>query len=92
MTIVSDASVLINLSKINKLELLRLLFKIVYLAPSVYHEIVVRGKEKEGSKEVKEAKWLRVRTPRDRLAVELLSSELDSGEAETIVLAKELKA
>lgn len=92
MIVVSNATPLINLAKINKLEILQTLFKKIVIADEVFHEIVHRGKGKWGSKEVQEAQWMTVKSVKNTLSVELLLSELDRGEAETIILAKELKA
>jgi predicted nucleic acid-binding protein len=59
----------------------------------VYDEAVVVGREVGGAKrEVAAATWIRRVEVADRLAVEVLLDELDLGEAETIVLARELGA
>jgi predicted nucleic acid-binding protein len=42
---VSNSTSLIYLAKVNKLELMRELFRQVYIPDSVYHEVVTRGKE-----------------------------------------------
>lgn len=60
----------------------------------MYNDVVIRGKNKPGAKEVEKArgKWIKVKSPEDKLAVEVLLTELDPGEAETIVLAREMDA
>jgi predicted nucleic acid-binding protein len=59
----------------------------------VYGEAVVAGREVGGAKrEVSTANWIKTVRVKDRLAVEVLLDELDLGEAETIVLARELDA
>jgi len=59
----------------------------------VYDEAVVAGREAGGAKrEVTAATWIKTVSVKDRLAVEVLLDELDLGEAETIVLAREIGA
>ncbi len=51
------------------------------------------GREVGGAKrEVSTSPWIKVSKVQDRLAVDVLLDELDLGEAETIVLARELNA
>ena len=91
MIVVSDTTPLIGLASIGRFDLLRLLFDKLYIPRAVYQEAVVAGREEGGAKrEVSEASWIEVVEVKDRLAVEVLLDELDLGEAETIVLAKEL--
>ena len=59
----------------------------------MYDEAVVAGREAGGAKrEVTAATWIKTVSVKDRLAVEVLLDELDLGEAETIVLAREIGA
>ncbi len=93
MIVVSNTTPLIGLASIGRFELLRLLFGKITIPQAVYYEAVVAGREEGGAKrEVSEASWIEVVKVRDRLAVEVLLDELDLGEAETIVLALELRA
>ena len=93
MIVVSNTTPLIGLASIGRFELLRKIFREVYIPQAVYDEAVVFGREKGGAKqEVSAATWIKVKEVRDRLAVEVLLDELDLGEAETIVLARELQA
>ncbi len=93
MIVVSDTTPLIGLASIGRFELLRELFREIYIPQAVYDEAVVFGREKGGAeREVARAKWVKVKEVKDRLAVEVLLDELDLGEAETIVLAREINA
>lgn len=94
MIVVSNSSCLIGLSRIKKLNLLKELFRQIFVPQEVYNDVVIRGKNKPGAKEVEKArgKWIKVKSPEDKLAVEVLLTELDPGEAETIVLAREMDA
>lgn len=91
MSIVSNSSPLILLAKIDRFNLLRDLFKLVYIPKSVYHEVVIVGAGRAGSKEVEEgikSGWIMVETVQISPELELI---LGRGEAEAIMLAEKLK-
>jgi predicted nucleic acid-binding protein len=90
--IVSNASPLINLARIQRFELLRLFYGELTIPPAVYDEVVTRGSERDGSRNVRESIWIRQQSPHDQLAVTALAAELDWGEASAIILARELNA
>ncbi|MFQ5853014.1 MAG: DUF3368 domain-containing protein [Candidatus Binatia bacterium] len=92
MILVIDASALITLARINRLDLLPKLAKKVYIPPAVYDEVVGKGKDRPGSREVMRATWITRRRVRDQRAVARLRAQLGGGEAEAIVLARELSA
>ncbi len=92
MKVVADSTSLIGLCQIGLLSVLHQLFGEVCIAPAVYAEVVEKGKGKPGSGEVKQADWIRVGKIRNSLAVSMLKTYLDPGEAESIVLAAEIKA
>jgi uncharacterized protein len=69
------------------------LFGEVYLLEAVYREVVVEGAGQPGAAEIQTAVtqgWLQQIAVRDRIAVDALLDELHLGEAEAIVLAREL--
>ena len=93
MIVVANATPLIGLAMLGRVELLRQLFGSICIAQAVFEETVSEGREEGGAKrEVSSAPWIQTMGIKDRLAVEVLLDELDPGEAETIVLARELKA
>jgi len=93
MIVVSNTTPLIGLASIQRFELLRQLFGQVYIPQAVFDEAVVRGREGGGAKhEVSTASWIKRISVRDHLAVEVLLDEMDLGEAEVIVLAREIGA
>jgi predicted nucleic acid-binding protein len=92
MIVVSNSGPLIALAKIGKLHILRELFGEITIPKAVWDEVVVKGKGKPGAKEVEKAEWIKVMDVKDRLSVEVLRGEIEVGEAEAIVLAKELNA
>ena len=93
MIVVSDTTPLIGLATIDRFALLQQLFGEIHIAQAVFDEAVTAGREEGGAKrEVSAAAWVKIVPVTDRLAVEVLLDELDLGEAETIVLARELNA
>jgi hypothetical protein len=90
MPIVSNATPLIALSRIGRLDILRDLFQEVIVPGEVYDELVVRGKGRPGSEVIAAAGWVRRQAVQDSPLVEdLVSQGLGRGEAEAIVLARE---
>lgn len=93
MIVVSNTTPLIGLAQIQRFDLLQQLFGEIHIPQAVYDEAVIRGREEGGAKrEVSTATWIKTVSVKDRLAVEVLLDELDLGEAETIVLAREIEA
>lgn len=90
--VVVDAGPLIYLAVLGHYDLLWHFFDPVYIPTAVYGEVVQAGQDMPGAREtqkgVDEGK-IQVVSVSDRLAVEMLLSELDAGESEVIVLARE---
>lgn len=93
MIVVPNTTPLIGLAQIQRFELLKLLFGEIYIPQAVYDEAVTAGREQGGARqEISAADWIKTVRVKDRLAVEVLLDEMDLGEAEAIVLARELGA
>ena len=93
MIVVSNTTPLIGLASIQRFQLLEQLFGEIHIPQAVYDEAVVAGREEGGARrEVLAATWIKTLSVKDRLAVEMLLGELDLGEAEAIVLAREIGA
>jgi predicted nucleic acid-binding protein len=92
LILVADASTLITLARIGRLDLLRQLAGTVHIPEAVYGEVVTRGAGRPGTGEIAQAEWISRRAVRDRTAVDRLRSRVGQGEAEAIVLARELGA
>lgn len=92
MKVVVNATPIIALSRIRKLELLHKIYGKVFIAKEVFAETVefARGKPDVGA--IKSSSFLEVTEVKNILGVEMLLTELDRGESETIVLAKEINA
>jgi predicted nucleic acid-binding protein len=92
MSIVSNASPLINLARIGKLDLLRQLYGEVTIPSAVWQEVVVEGAGQPGADDLKAATWIKTQAVTNRELVRALQQELDAGEAEAIALALEIGA
>ena len=92
MSIVSNSSVLINLARIGRLDLLQQLYVEVTIAGAVWHEVVVEGAGQVGVDIVKDATWIKTIAVTNKELVRALQQELDAGEAEAIALAQEIGA
>lgn len=92
MIIVSNTSPLTNLAAIGHFELLRALFGEVHIAQGVWQELNKGGRRHPGSQEVEQASWIYRHEVSNQTATAVLRRDLDLGEAETLVLALELKA
>ena len=89
MIVVSNTTPIIALSSIGKINLLEQLFKKIIVAKAVYKEI--KAKESYGNIEI-DAAFFHTRSIKGTKYLGFLLNDLDQGEAETIILAKELKA
>ena len=92
MKVVVDATPLIALSLINRLDLLRQLFSEVLVPRAVYQEVVQLGPDLPGAAALTGADWIRVRSPRGKPTIEPLLLGLDRGELDALLLARELVA
>ena len=92
MIVVSDASPLIALGRLGRLDLLREIFGSLVIPDFVWKEVVEAGIDKEGSVNVAEAVWISQQSVLDHSLVNLLRHDLGAGEAEAIVLARECNA
>jgi len=87
--IVSNASPLIVLLKINKLLILKKLFEKSVIPDTVYKEITAKEHDKLVFDKLK---WIETRSVRKTEMINLLEKLINKGEAEAVILAKELNA
>jgi uncharacterized protein len=90
LNVVSNTTPIISLLKLNQLDLLKLLYAHIHIPLAVYNEIEV-GKAKGFYKDLSKIEWITIEEIKDKQAVKYFL-DLDSGEAEAIVLATELNA
>ncbi len=89
-----DSSYLIALAQVGQFGLLKELFSEIYIPQAVYDEVVVKGKGEVGSDETESALkdgWILEKTVNDNVAISALTTILGKGEAEVIILCKELE-
>ena len=92
MTVVSDATPLINIAAIGKFDLFQTLYGRLIIPSAVYEEIVTQGAGRWGAAETAGAAWIDRRAVSDPAKVISLQTHLQGGESEVIVLAEELHA
>jgi predicted nucleic acid-binding protein len=92
LIVVSDASPLISLGAVGRIELLRQLFGEISIPPAVLQEVTEAGAGRPGAFEVQTAGWIASRTVESEFLPRALEGELDRGEAEAIALAVQLRA
>jgi predicted nucleic acid-binding protein len=92
--IISNASPLISLSSINRIQMLKSLWKEVIIPGAVFREVVEEGAGKTGADIISMAckDWIKVVIVQNSKEVEALKAVLDDGEAEVIALGQELNA
>ena len=92
---VCDSSPLIHLAAIGRLYLLREYYNSITIPPAVWREVVDQGGDREGAKEIRNARdigWITVTSPKNSALIKALLKDLHEGEAESIALAIELSA
>lgn len=89
MTVISDASPIVNLARIEALHLLPDLYDTVTLPEAVWQEVVVEGEGQPGADTVRTTAWIERQTVDNRDLVRALRQDLDAGEAEAVALAVE---
>jgi predicted nucleic acid-binding protein len=91
MRVVVNATPLIALSLVNRLDLLRRLFDEVIVPPAVYEEITAKDAGRAGVTALNSAAWINVVPLKASPTVEPLLLGLDLGELEVLLLAREVE-
>ena len=89
MIVVSDTTAITNFYQVDLLKLMKTLFQEIIIPQSVYDELAIIPKQKNV---IDNCSWIKIKKVKNKKMLAKLSIKLDSGEAEAIVLAKELKA
>jgi predicted nucleic acid-binding protein len=89
MVVVSNATPIIALSSVNRLDILKALFKEIFITEEVKAELI--AKERYGA-EFPFLDWVKIKKVRNREFNKALSLELGPGEASVIALGKEINA
>lgn len=92
MIVVCNTSPIMNLAVVGQLNLLEQLYDRIFIPVAVSQELSAIDLEQHGTLVIQSLSWIEMRTVSNRTLVDSLLLELDVGEAETIVLAMEMKA
>lgn len=91
MKAVVNATPLIALALIGRLELLRELFDEIIVPSEVYHEVVIQGAGKPGANALVQAHWLQVTPSPSLSSIDQSLTGLDAGEMAVLLLAEQIK-
>lgn len=91
MKVVANATPLIGLSLVDRLDLLPRLFDEILIPPAVYDEVSIQGAGHPGAAALAGAAWVRVQAPEASPTIEPLLLGLDPGELQVLLLAREVR-
>lgn len=89
MKVISNATPLITLALLDRLDLLRQMFDEILVPATVYEEVAVKGAGRSGADVVGQADWLKVVSPQATTTIEPMLLGLDAGELDVLLLARE---
>ena len=89
--VVSNTTPLITLLSIGKLDLLKRLYRKIYIPQAVFQEME-KGKHRDAYIDLKQQNWIEIREIKDEFAFLSLIEIVDKGEAEAIILYQEMSA
>jgi predicted nucleic acid-binding protein len=89
MRVVANATPLIALGLLDRLELLRQMFDEILVPTTVYEEVAVAGAGRPGAAAIAQAGWLQVMSPQAAPTIEPMLLGLDAGEMDVLLLARE---
>lgn len=92
--IISNSTPLINFSAIQRLNILKQLFKKIYIPLAVQKELLIDGRDYPTAQAIKNADFILAQPvqPDNKRLIDALKLNLDEGEAEVIALALERNA
>ncbi len=88
--VITDTTPILSLLKINKLYLLRELYKQIIVPHAVFREIE-NGKQKPYYQNLMHTDWIKIEYLKNPASLDFFI-DLDAGEAEVLILAKEMNA
>ncbi|MFA5920984.1 MAG: hypothetical protein WC856_06800 [Methylococcaceae bacterium] len=90
--VVSNSTPLIALASIGRFSVLRELFSQIHIPEAVLSEVAGDKRRRAGSREILAASWIKTVHVENIPSVDFLRTLVDQGEAEAIVLSRELNA
>jgi predicted nucleic acid-binding protein len=91
MSAIVNATPLIALALVDRLDLLQKLFGEVIVPKRVYAEVTSRGRDRPGAQVIAQLKWLQVVSVETMPTIEPLLLGLDPGEVDVLLLAREYR-
>jgi predicted nucleic acid-binding protein len=88
--VIVNATPLIALALIERLDVLQALFDEVIVPAEVYHEVIIQGAGKPGAQALAQATWLQVVPSPPSSAIAPLLTGLDAGEMAVLLLAQQI--
>jgi len=88
--VITNTTPVLSLLKIDKLDILKELYGQIIIPNAVYQEIE-EGKYKEFYTDLKQIDWIIIKSIKDKKSCEYFV-DLDNGETEVLILAKEINA
>ena len=89
MRAIVNATPLIALALVDRLDLLPRIFGEIIVPTTVYDEVVGQGLERPGAQGISQAQWLQVMAPTTVSTIEPLLLGLDRGELDVLLLAQD---
>lgn len=91
MSAIVNATPLIALALVDRLDLLQKLFGEVIVPPRVYAEVTSRGRDRPGAQAIAQLEWLQIVPVKTAPVIEPLLLGLDPGEMDVLLLAREYR-
>lgn len=91
MKAITNATPLIALAVLERLDLLPQIFDEIIVPTAVYEEVVTHGQARPGAVAIAQADWLRIASPTAVPTIEPLLLGLDAGEMQVLLLAREIQ-
>lgn len=92
LKVISNATPLIALNKIGKLDLLKQIYGEIIIPYAVYEEVILESNIKDSNDFVKESGFINIMNIKNEEAKRLFVTSLHKGEVEVMILAKEMEA
>ncbi len=93
--VIFNSSPIINLSKINSLDLIKKIYKQILIPKAVYNEVVIKGTNRDNIYKIEElisTQTIKIATVNNQEIIKVFAKDLDYGESEVLALALQLNA
>ena len=89
--VISNTTPILSLLKIDKIDLLKELFESIIIIPKAVFQEIEKGKKKPYYRDLSKLNWIKVQEIKN-YDLKVFLTDIDKGEAEVLILAKELNA